>query len=144
MKTEAQLLKTNGYEQTTDTWNIMDVFQSIMLNEGCSMQKATYCVMILLIQEQESDQCGYRALGGVRDWIKIGKRKLLGVMEIFYTLILLVVSDCVCLSLIKLYTLKQWLLLHGSYISIKLTLNETSPFLTYIHTHTNRHVHTYP
>ena len=57
-ETEAQLLKTNGYEQTTDTCNIMDVFQSIMLNEGCSVQKATYCVMILLIQEQESDQPG--------------------------------------------------------------------------------------
>lgn len=62
MKTEAQLLKTNGYEQTTDTRNIMDEFQSIMLNEGCSMQKAMYCVTVLLIQEQESDQCGYQGL----------------------------------------------------------------------------------
>lgn len=62
MKTEAQLLKTNGYEQTTDTCNILNEFQSIMLNEGCSMQKATYSVMILLIQEQESDQCGYQGL----------------------------------------------------------------------------------
>lgn len=106
MKTEAQLLKTNGYEQTTDTCNIMDVFQSIMLNEGCSMQKATYCVMILLMQEQESRSVWLQGSGwGERLNKNRHEETFGGDGNILY--LDFVGSDCVCLSLIKLYTLKQ-------------------------------------
>ena len=85
------------------------------------------------------------AAGGVRDWIEIGMRKLSGVMEIFYTLILLVVK-----WLCMFFTHQTVYFKTVNFTAWQLYVNKTdfkwNISLSFLHTHshTHRHVHTYP
>lgn len=105
-------------------------FKIIMLSERSQMKKNTHC-MIAFMYNSCKWQLIYSARKQISDWAQVGEgkrqgllrgiRKLLGIMDIFTILIVVMGSLFIPMSrLIKLCTLNMWHLLHVICTSTKL------------------------